>query len=648
MGENKRENEKLNSSRRHRKVYSDYVIGKGAIWTLRTIVVVGIVVGIIGVMFGMKKFYDYTSEVKNVDVAKLQVSIPSKILDSEGNELAELGVEAREEVEIDEVPQLLKDALIYTEDKRFYEHRGIDLIRIGKAVLTSLRGGFGEEGGSTLTQQIVKLSYLDPNESSLKRKAKEAYLALDLEKRFTKDRILELYMNKVYMANGVYGFATASKYYYGKPLSDLTLPQLAIIAGLPNSPEWYNPYTNPEGLKDRRDVVLYSMYVNGKITKQEYKDAVAVNIMDGILPKENHENRFKIPLEYNSAVTIIIAEAEKTLGEGLYTDGYTIKTSINKGMEDYLKKLTYTEDIYNYNGDKDIIAGVVILDNSTGRLLAESGSNRNMEYTNQGFNYATDIERQPGSSMKPILSYAPAIEYLGYNENSYITDEPYKYSTGQEVYNWDKSYVGSRTLKDQLAMSRNIPAIKLLKEVGLDKAYGFANKLGMGIPKDQYVESGAIGGISNASPLKMAQAFNSFANGGNYVASHSIISIEDRDGIEVYSEPSMERVMDENTAVQVSNMLRAVVTAPYGTGGLANVPGQDIRGKTGTTNYSDEELAQYGIPSNYSPDSWFVGFNDKYTVAVWIGYDSRKQGLSPNNQSMAMVVANKVFKQIGE
>lgn len=597
---------------------------------------VGFGVGVGGGLFGLNLFTQYQKTTPELNLAKLDNPTPSKIYDSSGNLLAEIGEENREEVKIKDVPQDFLNALISTEDSRFYEHHGFDYIRTVKAALVNLKSGFGSQGGSTLTQQLIKLTFLDPNEDSLKRKTHEVTLAWELEDMFSKEEILELYVNKIYMGDGVYGIQTASNHFFGKDLKDLTVPQLALLAGIPNAPTDYNPYDAPELAKQRRDIVLYRMLATENISQKEYDEYVATPITEGLRPAEEARKSTMnhVPKEYQLYVDQAIKEVKKNLKQDPFRDGLVITIALDKDLQDFANKFTMTNEYINYPNEEMMI-NFTVIQNDTGRVIASGSGNRQTEIVPDGFNYTTQSMKQAGSTMKPILSYAPALEYLDVTKDSKIVDEPYKYSDGTPVYNWDMQYKGSISLSQALASSRNIPALKLLKQVGYDKGYGFANSLGMGFSKDEYVESGPLGSVSNSNPYKMASAYSAFARNGNYVEGHTVIKVTDSFGKLLYSEPQGKQVMKESTAKQITSMLQEVVDKEYGTiYNQLDKKGNQVAIKTGTTNYSKNE-ANFGY--NLVPDSWAVGYTKDYTIAVWQGYNERTKGLGYGTESKLAV-----------
>ena len=414
------------------------------------------------------------SKAPKFDPEKLTTPVPSTIYDMNENVVAEIGTEKRDLVEFEEIPRLVVDAIIATEDSRFFKHNGIDPIRLGGAVLSNFRDGFGSQGGSTITQQVVKLYFLSP-EKTLTRKIQEAWLALQLERHFSKQEIFELYVNKINMGGNIYGIKEAANTYFGKELDELTLPEVAVIAGLPQRPNAYNPFVNPELANERKNTVLYLMHQHGYITEQEMKEAQEVHVSSLIVEQEQSVDDAYL----DSFIDQVIDEVE-ALGYDPFTEGLQIYTTLDPEAQKTVYRILNTEDYVKFSTDR-MQAGVVLLDTQTGEIRAIGGGRK--QEVRRGLNYAMDIKRQPGSTIKPILAYGPAIEYLQWSTYHQINDEPHTYSDGTKVRNWDHKYRGMQSIRYHLAHSRNIPAVKTIQEVGLDRAKEFASKLGIDLPR---------------------------------------------------------------------------------------------------------------------------------------------------------------------
>ena len=500
------------------------------------------------------------------------------------------------------------------------------------------------EGASTITQQVVK-NYFLTADKTISRKAQEAWLAIQLERKYTKEEIFELYVNKVFMSERTIGIATASDVYFGKPLKDLTLPEAALLAGMPQSPNNYNPFNNPDKAENRKNIVLSLMNQHGYITEAEMKKAQATSIQDSLVKEEKRGQQSDVP--YDSFISQVIKEIENKYPEiNVYTDGLKIHTTLDKNAQDYVDQIMYENEIVPFPDEK-FQAGITLLDTKTGEIRA-LGGNRNKEI-DFGLNYATSLPRQPGSTIKPILDYGPAIEFLKWGTYETIVDEPYKYSTGQTINNWDHKHLGPISMREALGRSRNVPALKAMQEAGLENAKGFAN--GIGLDLKEVYESSAIGGLEHGvTTLQMAGAYSAFGNNGYYTEPHSVKEIEFRDGTKINLTPETKVAMSDYTAFMISDMLKSVLTAGYGTGRQANIPGLPVAGKTGTTNYSDDEMRKYGITDNGAvPDAWFAGYTTNYTAAVWTGYEKRENYIdSGNDQKIAMKIFKNVMKHVSK
>ncbi|WP_394232750.1 PBP1A family penicillin-binding protein [Niallia oryzisoli] len=600
--------------------------------------------GIIGIIGGAATFAFMVKDAPKLDTNTLKAAIPSEIYDTDGKLVTEIGTQRLEYVEYEDIPELVRDAVIATEDSRFFKHHGVDPIRLGAAVIANFTQGFGAEGASTITQQVVK-NYFLTADKTISRKAQEAWLSIQLERKYTKEEIFELYVNKVFMSERTTGIGTASQVYFGKDLSELTLPEAALIAGMPQSPNNYNPFDHPDRAEKRRNVVLSLMNQHGYISESEMKEAQAASVTDSLVKEEERTQQGDIP--YDSFIGQVIKEIEDKYPElNVYTDGLKVYSTLDTKAQDYVDQIMYENEIVPFPDDK-FQAGITLLDTKTGEIRA-LGGNRNKDI-DFGLNYATSVPRQPGSTIKPVLDYAPAIEYLKWGTYETIVDEPYKYSTGQTINNWDHKNLGPLSMREALARSRNVPALKALQEVGLERAHEFANELGLNL--EEMVESNAIGGLKNGvTSLQMAGAYSAFGNNGYYTEPHSVKEIEFRDGTKINMAPKTEVAMSDYTAFMISDMLKSVLTASYGTGQRANVPGLPVAGKTGTTNYSNDEMKKFGITSNGAvPDAWFVGYSTNYTAAIWTGYEERKNAILPGkDQQIAMRIFSNLMEYVSE
>jgi penicillin-binding protein 1A len=594
-------------------------------------------IGIVGMVAGGITFAAIVAGAPPLDDKKLKDSFSSVIYDINGEEITEVGQVKRTYVPYDDIPKILEEAVLATEDARFYEHNGVDIIRLGGALLANVQEGFGAEGGSTITQQVIKNSLLT-TEKTITRKVQEVWLAFQLEQKYSKQEIIEMYLNKIYFPGNVYGVAQAAESFYGKDLSELELHEAAMIAGIPQSPNNYNPRTNPEGAEKRRNIVLTLMAKHGFITEAEADEAKKIPVQSTVIEPTEKAN------PYHAFVEEVIEEVKEKTDIDAGSAGLKIYTTLDPKAQDTVEN-ALNGDTLNYPDDK-LQAGIALIDTQTGEIRAIGGG-RNQPVG--GYNYATDTRRQPGSTIKPILDYGPAIEHLEFTSTyDQIIDEPYTYSDGKTpINNWDRDYKGQMSIRQALADSRNIPALKALQKVGLEKAQDFAQ--GLGIPLPEIHESYAIGGFKHGvSPLQMAGAFSAFGNNGIFIEPHAVKKIVLSDGTEISLAPDPEPAMSDYTAFMITDMMKSVVE--YGTGQSVAIPGVNIAGKTGTTNFTDDDRAKYNIPSGAAKDAWFVGYNPNYTAAVWTGYniteDSEKVYLESSDQKLARAMFKEVFSEI--
>ena len=541
------------------------------------------------------------------------------VYDTNNNEVAKLGNQIGENLETADIPQKMQDAILATEDNRFFEHGAVDFRRLVGAVVSNLTSGFGSQGASTISQQLIKRTFLDDNKS-VKRKVQEAYLAYKLEQNYDKESIFTMYVNRIYYSDGVYGLKTAAKYYYGKELNQLTLSQMALLAGIPQHPNTYNPYDNPEAAKARRDTVLYLMQYHGKISEADSQAAQKTDVLSGIIQRDESE-RVLLSSEFDSKYTSYMNQIVNELKNSKeYKDyegdvlnlGLKIYTNFDSKIQD-----TLTESVNaNYAGIKQSSnVAMVVLNNENSGIAALYGGRKQ---TFHGFNIATQAKLQPGSSIKPILAYGPAIEYLNWGSDHMVNDTKIQ---GSQIQNWDRQFHGNITINNALVWSYNIPAIKTYQEVGFNRVKQYAANVGMNITDDSITTP--IGGSGDGfSPLQMAGAYVPFSNGGYYATPKAIKKVYDSEGTEVksFSTDDRKRVIKESTAYIMTSMLRNVVN---GTASFARISGADMAVKTGTTTFGEGEAQKYGFDiENYAKDSWTVGYTSNYTLAIWQGFDA--------------------------
>jgi penicillin-binding protein, 1A family len=621
-----------------KKLWKKILIGIAAFVTVAIIAIVAI-------------FAYYGATAPTIQASDLEGATETKILDKDGELIYSLGGEKRDIITSEQVPQLLKDAITSIEDKRFYSHMGIDPIRIAGSFLRNAKAGQITQGGSTITQQLVKLAVFSTKkeDQTYKRKIQEIMLSLQLERNYSKEQILTYYLNKVYMANNVYGFGTASHYYFNKELSELSLPQVALLAGMPQAPNSYDPYTNADQAKERRDLVLYSMKENGKITKEQYDQAVATPVTEGLIAHNNKVDSNDKALVYDSFVTMVLKEVQEKTGLDPYNDGLTIETTIDSKAQQRLYDIVNTNDYIQYVNDK-IQNAVVMLDTKTGAIRAVNGGRK--QSTLLGYNRATDNSRSTGSTIKPVIDYGPAIEYLNYSTGQTIMDQRTTYSNGVELNNWDFSHKGAMTLRTALVYSRNTTALQTFKAVGETNIKSFLNNLDIQIKndgQDYLVESNSIG--ADISPIKMAAAYATFGNYGTYSKPYTVTKVTTRDGQVTEFKPEQKQAMKDSTAYMITDVLKD--SFKYGFATQAAIPGLPTAAKTGSSNYTIEQKRAMGA-SDYEdiiPDSWFIGYSTDYTISAWTGYDNPYEqggGVDTTEQEYSRLIYYYLMKYMAE
>ncbi|HEW9264562.1 TPA: penicillin-binding protein 1A [Streptococcus pneumoniae] len=606
---------------------------------------------IAAIVLGGGVFFYYVSKAPSLSESKLVATTSSKIYDNKNQLIADLGSERRVNAQANDIPTDLVKAIVSIEDHRFFDHRGIDTIRILGAFLRNLQSN-SLQGGSTLTQQLIKLTYFSTSTSdqTISRKAQEAWLAIQLEQKATKQEILTYYINKVYMSNGNYGMQTAAQNYYGKDLNNLSLPQLALLAGMPQAPNQYDPYSHPEAAQDRRNLVLSEMKNQGYISAEQYEKAVNTPITDGLQSLKSASN---YPAYMDNYLKEVINQVEEETGYNLLTTGMDVYTNVDQEAQKHLWDIYNTDEYVAYPDDELQVASTII-DVSNGKVIAQLGARHQSSNVSFGINQAVETNRDWGSTMKPITDYAPALEYGVYDSTATIVhDEPYNYpGTNTPVYNWDRGYFGNITLQYALQQSRNVPAVETLNKVGLNRAKTFLNGLGIDYPSIHY--SNAISSNTTesdkkygASSEKMAAAYAAFANGGTYYKPMYIHKVVFSDGSEKEFSNVGTRAMKETTAYMMTDMMKTVLS--YGTGRNAYLAWLPQAGKTGTSNYTDEEIENHIKTSQFvAPDELFAGYTRKYSMAVWTGYSNRLTPLVGNGLTVAAKVYRSMMTYLSE
>ncbi len=562
------------------------------------------------------------------------------IYDKDGNELATLGmnvgsdeVEKRVKLSYDELPQVLIDAVVATEDSRFFQHNGVDLARFIKASIGQVLGRDDAGGASTLTMQISKNALTDTTSTGIKgiiRKFTDVYLSIfKIEKQYTKQDIFELYVNSEFLGNQSYGVEQASQTYFGKSASDLTLPEAALIAGLYQAPSAYDPYVYPDKAKARRNQVLNLMLRHGYISEEECEIAKSMPITEMLASNSGNQN------EYQGYIDTVIEEAINKYKVNPYQVPLKIYTMFDRDKQNVINNIYNGNYGYEFK-DEFIQLSIAIVDNKNGALVAV-GAGRNRTGERQ-MNYATMINRHPGSTIKPILDYGPAFEYLHWSTYSPLFDEEYSYTNGGVVNNWNHKHSGLVTAKYALSESMNTAALQTFQATTNEQKWEFATNLGItpGNDNGRIFESSSIGAFEGVNPVQLASAYSAFANGGYYTEAYTISKLEYKESGDVTEhKTNRERVMSETTSFLITNILFDVTPS------VARVSGTDVATKTGTSTYETDALHALGIYADAIQDSWVATYNTDLTIAFWYGYDELTKD-HYNTQAPATVQRNTI------
>ena len=560
-------------------------------------------------------FFYYASSAPKISRSDLTSQSITTIYDDQNRVISRLGAQKREYAKDNQIPKQLRNAVVSIEDRRFYKHHGVDTIRILGAATSNVFGrSAGMQGGSTLTQQLVKLSVFSTaaSDRTLKRKAQEAWLAINVEQHFSKSQILDFYINKVYMGNGIYGMQTAAQYYYGKDLNDLDLSQLALLAGMPQSPTYYNPLvSNTKYATQRRNEVLNAMVRSNYITQSQANQAASESVTAGLDPDHGNISGSGTAVDskvVDPYVKQVLADLQAQ-GYNPYSDGLKVHTNLDLDAQQHLYDAANKN--VQFQNDK-MQAGVAVTDPHNGQIIAMLGGRHtgNVVY---GLNRAVQSNRSSGSTAKPLMDYGPAIEYLQWPTFKLIADTRFVFpGTNTVLHDFDKKYKGNMTMREALVQSRNVPAIRALQAVGIKRATSFLDGLGISQKQPYTLQNGIALYIS---PLQVSAAYAAFANGGTYYEPYYISSITTQDGSVKQFNPKGKRAMNKATAYMITDMLKGVFTDSQGSATDARLNGVNQAGKTGTTNYPGNS-SQSGVM-----DSWMAGYTKNYSIAVWTGYD---------------------------
>ena len=637
----KNKNKNLSKSSGDKKVTKQK--SKGKKWKIvknifKVLIILFFVLFIIAVIAaGMfwKKIVDNAPEF---DPELLYHNESSIIYNSNGEEIKKLAYEKRENISYDELPEVLINAIIATEDSRFFQHNGFDLPRF---VVASIKAVLGQDGGgaSTLTMQVSKNTYTSKT-VSLERKFTDIYMAMfEIEKNYTKKEIMEFYVNYPYLGGGAYGVEQACQNYFGKSAKDINLAEAALIAGLFQSPGGYDPYLYPEKAEKRRNTVLALMERHGYITSEQRKEASKMTVEKLLVSNEKEGEDYT----YQAFIDQVLKEVEANTGLNPYTTPMEIYTTMDSSQQEYIYSILKGE---SFTWENDVVdAGIAVVDVKTGAITALGGGrNKDGEKT---FNNATDLKNQIGSTSKPIFDYAVGIEYENWSTYTPFVDEPYQYSDGTTINNWDGQYKGWMTAREALAQSRNVPALKAFQLNKNSNIKTLVTNLGLHPEIDSngnLHEAHSIGGYTGESPLNMAAAYAAFANQGVYTQPYSYTKIVLREtGETIENEIHKTQAMGEDTAYMMTSMLQS--SAQYGLGNQSYINGAIYGAKTGTSNYDSATKRAHGLPYDAVHDLWVTGTSPDYAISVWYGYHD----IDPNYTNRVNTIQHrKLFQAVGK
>lgn len=617
------------------------------------ILIILVLLGFIAIMIAASLFWMHiVNNAPEFDPQNLYRSESSILYYADGEIMAKLGTEQREKITYDEIAEVLVNAIVATEDSRFFQHNGFDLPRFLVASVKQVLGK-GGGGASTLTMQVAKNNFTETAQT-ITRKFTDIYLSIfQIEKKYTKQEIIEFYVNAPYLGSGAYGVEQACQTYFGKSAKEINLAEAALIAGLFQLPSTYDPNIHPDYAESRRQTVLYLMKRHGYINDEEYEIAKKMTVEKLLVKKDATDDSDGVQAAIDTVVQEVINDTKSTENEnGLnpYTVPMEIYTTIEKDKQEYVSSIMSGE---TFNWENDFVdAGISVLDVKTGAMVAV-GAGRHRSGKLQ-YNTATMLDKQIGSTAKPLYDYAPGIEYENWSTYTPFIDEEYAYSDGTKINNWDRKYNGFMTLRTALAQSRNIPALKAFKSNKNSNIKNFVTSLGLDPEMEGGIvhEAHAIGGYTGESPLSMSAAYAAFGNGGYYIEPHSYTKIIYRDTNEtVEKKINKTRVMSEETAYMMTSLLQS--SAQYGLGAQSNIGGAVYGAKTGTTNYDAKTKEIWKFGPDAVNDLWVNSVSPDYAISVWYGYKERTQenaaytstSYSISHRRLFQAVAKGIFKK---
>ncbi len=589
--------------------------------TLFSIVLVGITISTI-------YFSNIILDSPSLNVETIVKKKSSKVYDNNNHLIKQLTMEDYENVRYEDLPDVFINALISCEDVRYFMHEGIDLPRILSAIKNDVFSMSLKEGASTITQQLIKNMMLT-NKKSIERKIQEAYLANHIEKLYSKKDILEFYCNYVCFDGINHGVQSASYKYFNKSVSDLTLPEAALLAGVVNAPSAFSPLLNPNGAMQRKNVVLHLMHKHGYISKEQEQKASEITIEDMVKPKQPVLDENTYP--YQAYIDVVYQQIYEKTGYDPYVTPMEIHTYMDSSLQAMIDKMQEgSSEHLSFNNDLQQFAASVI-HNETGTMVACFGG-RN--YTGQKLlNHAYNKQIQPASTIKVILDYALAFEYLHYNNMEVVQDVPTYYpNTHIEIHNVDHNYLGEITIADALGYSRNTSAIltlhEVVKKISMDKVVEYLKDIHM-MDQGTFSYAYGLGGFAyGVTPTQLAAAYSMIARNGTYIEPLCVKSIQLLDGSEkkISFTPETKKVLSDTTCYLLSDVLKQVMDANYWSIRDCQPKNVQVYAKTGTSSFDDKMLQNYGFPSNASKDRWLASYTKDYTIAAWTGFDEYIKG----------------------
>lgn len=613
---------------------------------IKSLLIFVLIMGILAILAFTAFFIYIVIKSPEFDVEKLDRAETSLVYDNSNNLVATLGSEKREKISYNDMPEVLVNAIVATEDSRYFQHNGLDAPRFFKAVLGQVLGSSDAGGGSTITMQVAKNNFTSTEASGIEgiiRKFTDIYLSIfKIEKAFTKQEILEFYVNVPYLGNYSYGVEQACQSYFGKSTSEINLAEASIIAGLFQAPTSYDPTVYPENTRERQETVLSLMVKHGYITKEEKDIVLSIPVEDLLKGNSN-----KVENEYQDYIDYVLTEIQERTGLDPYITPMIIYTNMDSKKQLEVRKV-FDGETYTWP-NKTIEAGAVAIESNTGKIIAIAGArNRTGERL---FSNATDIKRQIGSTAKPLFDYGPGIEYLNWS-TGHIFDDSVHYYTGskEKIVNYDFAYKGDITLRYSLADSRNVPAVKAFQSLENSQINKFVTTLGIEPEYESenstYIhEAHSLGAFNGASPLQLAGAYAAFSNGGYYYEPYAVNKIILRETDEVIEGFESEKVkaMSDSTAYMITDILKEVAI----TTGVNSAVKDQVALKTGSTNYDDKTLKLYNYPSSAAPDGWIAGYTSTISMAMWTGYIENVEG-QYIVQSKMVTHRNKLYRALAK